>query len=92
MRVARARLQSLEMHQAFETCQFLLNTAHQGPSDALRELLLDASRCEAMGRRGRDLAVAEFSVEHVVEATLRVYAGLEAQPSHDLPRGHRVQS
>ena len=61
-------------------------------ADALRELLLDASRCQAMGRRGRDLAVAEFSVEHVVEATLRVYAGLEAQPSHDLPRGHRVQS
>lgn len=61
-------------------------------ADALRELLLDASRCEAMGRRGRDLAVAEFSVEHVVEATLRVYAGLEAQPSHDLARGHRVQS
>jgi hypothetical protein len=45
-----------------------------------------------MGRRGRDLAVAEFSVEHVVEATLKVYAGLEAQPSHDLPRGHHVQS
>ena len=61
-------------------------------ADALGELLLDASRCEAMGRRGRDLAVAEFSVEHVVEATLRVYAGLEAQPSHDLARGHRVQS
>jgi glycosyltransferase involved in cell wall biosynthesis len=61
-------------------------------ADALRELLLDASRCEAMGRRGRDLAVAEFSVEHVVEATLRVYAGLEGQPSHELSHGHRVQS
>jgi glycosyltransferase involved in cell wall biosynthesis len=61
-------------------------------AEALRELLLDPARCEAMGRRGRELAVAEFSVEHVVEATLKVYAGLEAQPSHDLPRGHRVQS
>jgi glycosyltransferase involved in cell wall biosynthesis len=61
-------------------------------AEALRQLLLDPARCEAMGRRGRDLAVAEFSVEHVVEATLQVYAGLEAQPSHDLPQGHRVQS
>jgi glycosyltransferase involved in cell wall biosynthesis len=60
-------------------------------ADALRELLLDRERCEAMGRRGRELAVAEFSVEHVVEATLDVYAGLEAQPDHDLPRGHRVR-
>ena len=61
-------------------------------AEALRELLLDPARCEAMGRRGREIAVAEFSVEHVVDATLKVYAGLEAQPSHDLPRGHRVQS
>jgi glycosyltransferase involved in cell wall biosynthesis len=60
-------------------------------ADALRELLLDPARCEAMGRQGRALAVAEFSVEHVVEATLKVYAGLEAQPSHGLPRGHHVQ-
>jgi glycosyltransferase involved in cell wall biosynthesis len=58
---------------------------------ALRALVLDPARCEAMGRRGRELAVAEFSVEHVVEATLEVYASLEAQPE-DLPRGQRVRS
>jgi glycosyltransferase involved in cell wall biosynthesis len=58
---------------------------------ALRELLLDPARCDAMGRQGRALAVAEFSVEHVVEATLQVYAGLDAQPD-PLPRGHRVES
>jgi glycosyltransferase involved in cell wall biosynthesis len=61
-------------------------------AEALRELLLDPARCAAMGGRGRELAVAEFSVEHVVEATLKVYACLEAQPSQDLPRGHRVES
>jgi glycosyltransferase involved in cell wall biosynthesis len=58
---------------------------------ALRELLLDREKCEAMGRRGRELAVAEFSVEHVVEATLEVYAGLEAVADHDLPRGQGVR-
>jgi glycosyltransferase involved in cell wall biosynthesis len=64
-----------------------------GPlAEALRELLLDPARREAMGRRGREITVAEFSVERVVAATLEVYAGLEAEPSHDLPQGHRVQS
>jgi glycosyltransferase involved in cell wall biosynthesis len=60
-------------------------------ADALRQLLLDPARRKAMGPRGRELAVAEFSVERVVEATLKVYAGLEAQPNHDFPRGHRVR-
>jgi glycosyltransferase involved in cell wall biosynthesis len=60
-------------------------------AEALRELLRDTARREEMGRRGRDLAVAEFSVEHVVDATLHVYADLQAQLSHDLPRGHRVR-
>jgi serine/threonine protein kinase/tetratricopeptide (TPR) repeat protein len=35
--VARARLQFLEFHQAFEECQLLLNTAQQGPNDSLRQ-------------------------------------------------------
>jgi glycosyltransferase involved in cell wall biosynthesis len=61
-------------------------------ADALRQLLVDPTRRTAMGRRGRELAVAEFSVEHVVEATLKVYGSLEPQPSPVLPRGHRVQS
>ena len=61
-------------------------------ADALRELLLDPALREAMGRRGRELAVAEFSVEHVVEATLKVYASLDAKPSPELPQGHRVGS
>jgi hypothetical protein len=43
-----------------------------------------------MGGRGRELAVAEFSVERVVEATLKVYAGLEGQPA--VPRGDRGNS
>lgn len=53
--------------------------APQALADALRQLLLDPARREAMGRRGREIAVAEFSVERVVEATLKVYAGLESQ-------------
>jgi glycosyltransferase involved in cell wall biosynthesis len=63
-----------------------------GPlAEALRQLLLDpARRCE-MGRRGRELAVAEFSVERVVEATLEVYAGLEARPSRHPVGGHKAR-
>jgi glycosyltransferase involved in cell wall biosynthesis len=61
-------------------------------ADALRRLLLDPALREAMGRRGRERAVAEFSVERVVEATLQVYANVDAKPSVDLPRGDRVGS
>ncbi len=59
-------------------------------ADALRQLLLDPVRRAAMGREGRERAVAEFSVERVVEATLKVYAGL-ASKTEPLPHGHRVR-
>jgi glycosyltransferase involved in cell wall biosynthesis len=65
--------------------------APQALADALRQLLLDPARRGAMGERGRELAVTEFSVERVVDATLKVYAGLEGQPSHDLRGRHRVK-
>jgi glycosyltransferase involved in cell wall biosynthesis len=64
--------------------------APQALADALRLLLLDPARRQFMGGRGRELAVAEFSVERVVEATLKVYAGLEGQPA--VPRGDRGNS
>ncbi len=60
-------------------------------ADALRQLLSDPARRGMMGRCGRELAIAEFSVEHVVEATLKVYAGLAVEPKHDLPHGERVR-
>ncbi|HZW29795.1 MAG TPA: tetratricopeptide repeat protein [Isosphaeraceae bacterium] len=34
-RIARARLHFIEFHQAFENCQLLLNTTHNGPPDYL---------------------------------------------------------
>jgi tetratricopeptide (TPR) repeat protein len=34
-RVARARVQFLEFHRAFEQCRFLLNTSHHAPRDSL---------------------------------------------------------
>ena len=40
---------------------------------ALRELLGDRPRMEAMGRAGRALAERSFSVEGVIDATLGVY-------------------
>lgn len=65
--------------------------APEALADALRQLLLDPARREAMGGQGRELAVAEFSVERVVEATLQVYVGLEGQPRRDIPHGPVVE-
>jgi glycosyltransferase involved in cell wall biosynthesis len=45
-------------------------------AEAIGTLLADPPLRERMGRRGRDIAEAEFSVERVVGDTLRVYAGL----------------
>jgi len=42
-------------------------------ADAVRTLLLDPARAAAMGKAARARAVAEFSIERVVEATLRIY-------------------
>jgi glycosyltransferase involved in cell wall biosynthesis len=60
-------------------------------AEALSQLLLDPARRREMGRRGRERAVAEFSVEHVVEATLEVYASLEARPSYQPVGGHKAR-
>lgn len=45
-------------------------------ADAMRQLILDRFLCERMGKRGREIAEAEFSVEKVVEQTLSVYREL----------------
>jgi glycosyltransferase involved in cell wall biosynthesis len=45
-------------------------------AEALLPLLGDSPRRVAMGQRGRAIAVAGFSTEHVVEATLAVYQEL----------------
>ncbi|MGH7340232.1 MAG: glycosyltransferase family 4 protein, partial [Candidatus Rokuibacteriota bacterium] len=48
---------------------------------ALRRLLEDATLRRAMGERGRARAVAEFSVERVIEQTLALYRDLLAERS-----------
>jgi glycosyltransferase involved in cell wall biosynthesis len=40
---------------------------------AIRRLVTDRPLRERMGRRGREIAVRDFSVEHVVEQTLALY-------------------
>ncbi len=45
-------------------------------ADALRSLIADAEKRAEFGERGRELAVAEFSVERVVQETLEVYRDL----------------
>jgi glycosyltransferase involved in cell wall biosynthesis len=45
-------------------------------AEALRKLVDDPARRLAMGRCGRQRAVAEFSLDHVVAATLAVYQRL----------------
>ncbi|MCB1592101.1 MAG: glycosyltransferase family 4 protein [Alphaproteobacteria bacterium] len=45
-------------------------------ADSIRTLLDDPARRAAMGRAGRDLALREFDVKHVVAETLKVYSGL----------------
>ncbi|MFP4063046.1 MAG: glycosyltransferase, partial [Halochromatium sp.] len=47
---------------------------------AIRTLLADPERRRAMGRRGRERAEAEFSIEEVVQRHLAVYEALLQQP------------
>lgn len=56
--------------------------APQALADALRALAGDAGLRIAMGRRGRERAVAEFSLDRVVAATLAVYQRLSATARH----------
>jgi glycosyltransferase involved in cell wall biosynthesis len=51
-------------------------------ADALRTLAQDAGLRVEMGRRGRQRAVAEFSLDRVVAATLAVYQRLSAAAEH----------
>lgn len=48
---------------------------------ALRRLILSPALREFLGRRGREIAVAEFSLEKVVDETLAVYQALLKQSS-----------
>ncbi len=47
-------------------------------ADALRRLIEDTELRHRMGARGREIAVAEFSVEKVINETLAVYRELLA--------------
>jgi glycosyltransferase involved in cell wall biosynthesis len=46
---------------------------------ALRTLIEDPALRDRMGRRGREIVIAEFSLQHVIDATLAVYTDLERQ-------------
>lgn len=58
-------------------------------AQAIARLIDDPALRRSMGRRGRERAVAEFSQEKVVEATLKIYesAAFEADPSGESQRG-----
>jgi glycosyltransferase involved in cell wall biosynthesis len=58
----------------------LLVPIHDAPAlaDAIEMLLIDRSLRERMGRSGRELAQAKFSVEEVLARTLAVYDELMA--------------
>jgi len=45
-------------------------------ADALRALIEDPSLRERMGRAGREIAVREFSMEHILAQTLEVYTSM----------------
>ncbi|MGA9032928.1 MAG: glycosyltransferase family 4 protein [Sulfuricaulis sp.] len=45
-------------------------------AEALKQLILDSSLRQRMGKRGREIAVAEFSVANIVKDTLAVYEEL----------------
>lgn len=45
-------------------------------ADALKKLILDPSLRQRMGKRGREIVEAEFSVEKIVDETLAVYRSL----------------
>lgn len=47
-------------------------------AEALKQLILDSSLRQRMGKRGREIAEAEFSVEKVAHETLAVYRSLLA--------------
>lgn len=45
---------------------------------ALRQLILDRSLRESMGKRGREIAKSEFSIEKVAQLTLAIYRELSS--------------
>jgi glycosyltransferase involved in cell wall biosynthesis len=52
--------------------------APEALAEALRTLARDPERRAAMGARGRQRAITEFSLDHVIEATLALYERLSA--------------
>jgi len=61
----------------------------QALAGALRELILDSGRRKEMGKRGREIAKSEFSIERVVQDTMAVYDELldgKGPPQRALPR------
>ena len=61
-------------------------------ADAMNQLLRDPGRADAMGRAGRERAVAEFSWDAVAAQTAELYAELAAAPdaARPAPNGPRV--
>lgn len=53
---------------------------------ALVDLIDNRQRRQSMGQRGRQIAVAEFSLEHVNQATLEIYRTLLANKAGHNPR------
>ncbi|MNR24796.1 Capsular glucan synthase [compost metagenome] len=51
---------------------------HIALANAIKKLIDDPVMRECMGKRGRELAEREFSIENVVQAHLSAYAMLEA--------------
>ncbi len=43
-------------------------------ADAMCEAMADPARCDQYGAAGREMVVAEFSIDHVIEQMLAVYA------------------
>ena len=61
-----------------------------GLAHAIEELLKDPARRQEMGRRGREIAVSEFSEETVVEQTLALYREVLRQGAEAVDRGRRI--
>lgn len=50
-------------------------------ADAIQELLQDPERLGVMGRKGREMAEQKFSLQHVVEQTLKLYSAINKSGS-----------
>jgi glycosyltransferase involved in cell wall biosynthesis len=59
---------------------------------ALMKLIVDAGERAHMGARGRQMVEAEFSIEHVLAATLSVYRDLTATRSSEAPPRTRASA